>query len=308
MKLTKGKLSKLYNKKKQSLKKVNKKKGSNKSKTFRRKRNMNLARKSLKRIRQNGGEEEEMPKANAQEVTASEIPEPQAENLTIEEQTILPEPSPIEEQTILPEPLSEIQTLPPSDIEMEPTIEELMLPEEKNKDDIEIIEPTSDETILSQGENLEQPQGENLEVEQEPQRENLEEISEVVEPQGVNLEEEQEPVEQGIEEPIEQGIEEPIEQGIEEPIQNEIQDTKKEEVKDALNTIVDYISDKVSEKVSQSVSPSTENNIQNGFDSVNNAAESLALSGGEPKKRKTRKFRIQKSKNKTRQQRSKLSK
>ena len=59
MKLTKGKISKLYNKKKQSLKKkVNKKKSSSRNKTFRKKRNIHLARKSLKRFyykKQRGG-------------------------------------------------------------------------------------------------------------------------------------------------------------------------------------------------------------------------------------------------------------
>jgi hypothetical protein len=54
MKLTKGKISKLYNKKKQTMKrKVNKKKSSNKNRTFRRKQKVNLARKSLKRLRYN---------------------------------------------------------------------------------------------------------------------------------------------------------------------------------------------------------------------------------------------------------------
>ena len=49
MKLTKGKISKLYNKKRQSLKKkLNKRKSSSKKRTFRRK-HINLARKSLKR-------------------------------------------------------------------------------------------------------------------------------------------------------------------------------------------------------------------------------------------------------------------
>ena len=51
MNLTKGKINKLYNKKRQTLKrKINKKKSSNKSKTFRRNRKINLARKSLKRF------------------------------------------------------------------------------------------------------------------------------------------------------------------------------------------------------------------------------------------------------------------
>ena len=73
------------------------------------------------------------------------------------------------------------------------------------------------------------------------------------------------------------------------------QDIVKDKVKDALNAVVDYISDKVSEKVSQTVQVTPEGNIQNGFDSVNKAAETMASIGGS-KKRKTRKFRIQKPK------------
>ena len=62
MKLTKGKISKLYNKNKQTLKKkANKRKTSNKSKTFRRKQKVNLARKSLKRFHYKIGEGSQRP-------------------------------------------------------------------------------------------------------------------------------------------------------------------------------------------------------------------------------------------------------
>jgi hypothetical protein len=78
MKLTKGKISKLYNKKRQSLKKKNnKRKTSSKNMTFRKKRNIHLARKSLKNFhykKQSGGEDgyenlsqETMPKAEGEE-------------------------------------------------------------------------------------------------------------------------------------------------------------------------------------------------------------------------------------------------
>ena len=58
MKLTKGKISKLYTKNRQSVKRrKNGKKKTDKSKTFRKKRNINLANKSLKQVnfRKNGG-------------------------------------------------------------------------------------------------------------------------------------------------------------------------------------------------------------------------------------------------------------
>jgi len=58
MKLTKGKINKLYKKKKQSLKKIkNKNKNKSKHHTFRKHKKINLARKSLKNIR-GGGEDE----------------------------------------------------------------------------------------------------------------------------------------------------------------------------------------------------------------------------------------------------------
>jgi hypothetical protein len=56
MKLTKGKIAKLYNKRKQTLKKrVKPKRGESKSKTFRQNRKINLSRRSLKRFSYLGG-------------------------------------------------------------------------------------------------------------------------------------------------------------------------------------------------------------------------------------------------------------
>jgi len=57
MKLTKGKIAKLYNKRKQTLKKRGKpKRGASKSKTFRQNRKVNLSRRSLKRFSYLGGQ------------------------------------------------------------------------------------------------------------------------------------------------------------------------------------------------------------------------------------------------------------
>ena len=56
MKLTKGKIAKLYNKRKQTLKKkVKSKRGASKSKTFRQNKKVNLSRRSLKRFSYLGG-------------------------------------------------------------------------------------------------------------------------------------------------------------------------------------------------------------------------------------------------------------
>ena len=75
----------------------------------------------------------------------------------------------------------------------------------------------------------------------------------------------------------------------------------KNKLNDALNSVAEYISDKVSENISKNVEDAKiikktpEVNIQNGFDSVNKAVETISSTGGS-KKRKTRKFRIQKQK------------
>ena len=71
----------------------------------------------------------------------------------------------------------------------------------------------------------------------------------------------------------------------------------KKELMNSLSNVVDYITDAVAEKVSLNVSSAQfGEKPQNGFDSVNTAAEMMAKSGG--KRKKTRKFKLTK-KNKT---------
>ena len=65
----------------------------------------------------------------------------------------------------------------------------------------------------------------------------------------------------------------------------------KKELMTSLTNVVDYITDTVSERVSQNVTAAQfGEKPQNGFDSVNTAAEMMAKSGG--KRRKTRKFNL----------------
>ena len=89
MKLTKGKISKLYKKNRQTARKIKKRKGSLKSKTFRRKRNINLANKSLKKMRryrkQKGGEaDQEIPKVDDMQTTSSPVEAPVVEAPVVE--------------------------------------------------------------------------------------------------------------------------------------------------------------------------------------------------------------------------------
>lgn len=77
MKLTKGKISKLYNKKRQSFKRPKRKKLSNKIRTFRNKKHLNLARKTLKHYKRVGGayHDTEVPKENIEPEQASNEPQ-----------------------------------------------------------------------------------------------------------------------------------------------------------------------------------------------------------------------------------------
>ena len=65
----------------------------------------------------------------------------------------------------------------------------------------------------------------------------------------------------------------------------------KQELMTSLTNVVDYITDTVAERVSQNVTAAQSGEKpQNGFDSVNIAAEMMAKSGG--KRKKTRKFKL----------------
>ncbi len=298
MKLTKGKISKLYNKKKQTLKrKTNKGKGSNKNKTFRRKRHINLARKSLKRIhyRKQKGGEEEMPKDNTNNATTDVvIPETPNEDLIIPDNTstdlvisetpnedvVIPDNTSTDvavsetssEDVVLPETPGEDLIVPDSnttDVVLPETPSEDLIVPDSNTTDVVLPETPSEDLIVPE------TTSEDVVVPETP-------IEDVIVP------------ETEISSPLAGTPAVLIENN--KPIDQE--DVVKDKVKDALNAVVDYISDKVSEKVSPNGKIYTEGNIQNGFDSVNIAAEKMALSGGS-KKRKTRKFRIQKQKRTT---------
>jgi len=123
MKLTKGKIAKLYNKKRQSLKRAKKgKPTSYKRKTFRNKKGFDLSRKTLKRHRyqrrRGGAIEENEPKVVSEENTPREDienvkpitePEKSSEPITsdsVSEQPVLDSENP-EESAAIKEPIQE---------------------------------------------------------------------------------------------------------------------------------------------------------------------------------------------------------
>ena len=278
MKLTKGKISKLYNKKKQSLKKVNKRKGSNKSKnkTFRRKRHINLARRSLKRFhyrKQSGGEEIAKVDVNKNINEGLFVPE---KIVTETGDTVVPEmvvPETVAPEMVVPE------TVVPEMVVPETVVPEMVVPE--------TVLPETVETVV-------------------PESPNVTETVETIVPESPNVTETVETVVP--ESPI---VTEPSTMdsplagtqivSIENIDPSDKVEIIKNKLNDALNSVAEYISDKVSENISKNVEDAKiikktpEVNIQNGFDSVNKAVETISSTGGS-KKRKTRKFRIQKQK------------
>ena len=165
MKLTKGKISKLYNKKKQTMKKkANKRKSSKKNRTFRRKQKVNLARKSLKRLRYKklSGGRDDVPKTDedlgifpdvvteeanvtgpvVDAVTGSNVPPTEGLNA-----------APIEDLNAIPNedlnavPTEEDANVPiTEDVNIEPTDEDANVP--TNEENVD-VEPT-DADLLAQ--------------------------------------------------------------------------------------------------------------------------------------------------------------
>jgi hypothetical protein len=137
MKLTKGKISKLYNIKKQTIKRVRKPKISNKRRTFRNKKNFNLARKTIKNFNYNkykgGNNENNIPKeeniiSNINPIMNTHIK--QEPEVVEEEPTLIEEPEVVEEPALIEEEPEVVEE--PALIEEEPeVVEEPTLIEEE---------------------------------------------------------------------------------------------------------------------------------------------------------------------------------
>ena len=110
MKLTKGKISKLYNKKRQSFKKnINKKRSASKRKTFRKNKKFNLAKKTLRRYnsKKRGGEgPNEDPKVENEPVVSESVvtPDPSAPaaETVVSEEVVAPAAETVTEEVVAP--------------------------------------------------------------------------------------------------------------------------------------------------------------------------------------------------------------
>lgn len=313
MKLTKGKISKIFNKKKQSLKKIKKnKKTKSIIKTFRKKRNINLANKTIKKLKytkHKGGDinenedlntpknEETIVSPTLQNVNEDEDAEfpivNQDENvIDVNNDEIFDEGQPNLQESSDMEPSSS-QELQPFDEEESPSEEQVVATEEVPEPipDIksEQEEPSEEQFVATEEEpSIEQevPSEEQFVAPEEEPDVEQEVPQEVVTP-------EEEPVEP-VEVPQEVVVPEE-EQTVEEEktISNNREERKN--LSESINNVVEYISDKIAEKVSNNLSLQPSEKQQNGFNAIENAAKSIVSTGGN--KNKTRKFRLNRKKN-----------
>ena len=150
MKLTKGKLSKLFHKKKQTMRRYkNQRKYRRASKTFRQRKPLNLHRSSMKKIGRVGGADPDekvplvvKPASDEATITTTEsitepvaeqavepLPEPVAEE-PIPEQAVEPVPEPVSEPAVepIPEPVTEQAVEPVPEPVSEPVTEQAVEP------------------------------------------------------------------------------------------------------------------------------------------------------------------------------------
>jgi hypothetical protein len=305
MKLTKGKISKLYNKNKQTLKKkANKRKTSNKSKTFRRKQKINLARKTLKRFhykKQKGGEnippKEVTTKDDDVHIVSSEnVATPMEESvvqpvISETEPVKLPVVEPLEQAVVnetepVVEPVeqavvNETEPLVEPLVEEEPVVEPVVSEEEHLVDE---EPPIVEKPVVSEAEPVVEPMEEPLVSEAEPLVEEEHEVEPVLNDESPLAGTDTVKVEDIQNTPTYDLDTEETPSTTTEPTSSlPMTEQKNEELKAAIDTVIDYISNKVSEnvsnKVTQNISSSSGENIQNGFDSINKTVETMASNG-----------------------------
>ena len=150
MKLTKGKITKLYGKQKQSRKKNKKRKTSNKNRSFRRKRNLNLMRKSLKRYK--GG-------VNDDVVEAPQVPPPLVESVAAEEtpaESVVTEESVVAEESLVETPtesVADAESVAPEESLVESPLDSLVTEEsvaEPLVTEESVVEPLVTEESIAQ--------------------------------------------------------------------------------------------------------------------------------------------------------------
>jgi len=288
MKLTKGKITKLYNKKRQSFKKPKRRKLSNKRRTFRNKKYLNLHKKSLKRYHYN------KTKGGADEDSKEELTTPNlVENVEpVDTSVNIPSEQNIQENT------NQITTPITSD-----GVDQNMTPIVPDNVD-QNIEPIVPDNV---DQNIEPIANETVDENITPiANETVDENMTHVVPETVD--ENMTPVvPETIDENVEPIVSETVDENVEPNVENnneitpvEVPDIfknhsgeiqNKDELIKSLSQVVDYIRDSVSEKVSENIKSSQfGEKPQDGFQSVNKAVETISKSGGKKKTHRKRLF------------------
>ena len=294
MKLTKGKISKLYNKKRQSFKKnINKKRSASKRKTFRKNKKFNLAKKTLRRYnsKKRGGEgPNEDPKVENEPVVSEAVvtPDPSvpAAETVVSEEVVAPAAETVTEE-VVPATKVDVNELP----DTSGSNEELSEPSTASGDappvtgeDVPVtkvdVNTLPDTSAANEGlsEPSPPPTFEPTSAVQDEQKETTN-IS-GSEEQGQNPSETTPQVEENT------GASVKSEQEIDIPSP---QSDKGQKINNAIKILADALSEEVAKKVIlKEDAISSGKQVQDGFESVATAAETM--SGG--KKNKSRKFRL----------------
>ena len=283
MKLTKSKISKLYNKTRQSLKRYKKRKSSYKKRTFR-KRKINLARKSLKRFNykthKGGWGEVDTPK---EELTNKSIDQPVVEmpyqsttDQSFDETTYQPVAEtpyqPTTEQSFDETPYQSFDETPYQSTTEQPFEETPYQPVAETP-----YQPTTDQPLA--------------ETPYQPTTDQP--LAETPYQPTTDKPFEETPYQPTTDQHFDKSPYESVTQTTSEGIENI--PTEELPVKN-LEHVANYIADLVADKVSNI---SLGEKPQEGFQAINKAVETMSSSGGSIKTRKTRKFRLN-NKNKSR--------
>jgi hypothetical protein len=299
MNLTKGKISKLYSKKKQSLKR-NKRGHSGKSKTFRKNRRVNLARKSLKRLhfKENKGggvNDNELPK----ETTDNKEVDDYVANIASNDDTKA-EPSPVIGSPFKspPETSTEPSFESPEFGDTTPSESSSAVDETPSAPDV--TPPTVDETPAV---NTALDESTVEETTAPPAADETPSVEETTPSPSVDPTVEETPLAPTVDETP--AVEETP--SVEETTNPAVESTNNEdpELTSAINNVVSLITEKVTKKVSEEVNANSVDAAQNGFKEIDETARIMGSSGGGKKSKpnKSRKFKLTR-KNKTRRRRS----
>ena len=313
MKLTKGKIRKLYNKRNQTLKKYKNKKTSYEKKTFRNKKQLNLARKTLKRFayeKPRGGANEVAPKDKSKgffsflgrkakpidptKSTTLENAKPQAQ---VTEDIKTPAAD-IAITTTTDQPITtDTPVTPVTPVAVEPAITTTDQPITTDQPAI----TTTDQPAIT---TTDQPA---VTTDQPAVTTDQPTTDQPAVTESVSITTDQPITDQpAITESVSTTTDQPPTTAVEPTVK---EDTKNipsseipsSEITNSLSKVTNYFANVIADKVSQNISAiNTKDKLQDGFVSVNKAAEKMASSGGK-KYKKTKRFRL--THNKTRQQR-----